>query len=401
MAVDDLWFSSKRAYDAAGKKLPATPTKRHGRGKRWRVRYVDDAGRDATKLFDKRPDADRFDAAVRTDIDRGLYIDPVAGRETVESYSARWREAQLHRPSSAELVEGTFRRHILPVIGQMPMSQVRATHVQSLVKNFDLGPNTVRSAYGILAAMFNAAVRDRVIAISPCAGGISLPPVEGGDHVIPTPEQVHALAAALPARYRALVYVGAGCGLRHGEALGLELRHVDFLRREIAVEQQLTVVTGRGPHLVAPKTRTSKRTVELPQVTATALAQHLEQFPVQDIEVDDDTDRRKPTRRAAQLLFPNAEGRPTHRATWSKLWSPVSTSVGLPTRTGFHSLRHYYATLLIHAGASVKTVQMALGHSTPTITLDTYVGLWPDQIDRTRTLVDEALGTVPGEAVAT
>jgi integrase len=55
--------------------------------------------------------------------------------------------------------------------------------------------------------------------------------------------------------------------------------------------------------------------------------------------------------------------------------------------------------LLIFAGANVKTVQMALGHSSPTITLDTYVGLWPDQIDRTRSLVDHALGA-PGPSSA-
>ncbi len=400
MAVDDLWFSSRRRYDENGRKLPAERTKRHGRGKRWRVRYIDDAGQPANRLFDKRPDAERFDAAVRTDVDRGVYIDPAAGRETVAAYSARWRDAQLHRPSSAELIEGSFRRHVLPALGRMPMAQVRPTNVQAWVKGLDLAPNTARSLYGNVAAMFNAAVRDRVIAVSPCTG-INLPAVESTEHVIPTPDQVHAIAAGLPERLRALVYVGAGCGLRHGEALGLEMRHVDFLRREITVDQQLTVVTGRGPHLVPPKTATSKRVVELPAVTAAALAQHIEQFPPVDVEIADETDRRRPTLRPARLLFRNSHGRPVHRSTWSRQWAPVAASVGLPQRTGFHSLRHYFATLLIHNGASVKTVQLALGHSSPTVTLDTYVGLWPDQIDRTRTLVDDALGTVPTWAVGT
>jgi integrase len=65
---------------------------------------------------------------------------------------------------------------------------------------------------------------------------------------------------------------------------------------------------------------------------------------------------------------------------------------GLPATFGYHGLRHYFATLLIHAGASVKTVQLALGHSTPMITLNTYVGEWPEAVDRTRNLVDAALG---------
>ena len=70
----------------------------------------------------------------------------------------------------------------------------------------------------------------------------------------------------------------------------------------------------------------------------------------------------------------------------------MRTEVGLPPGWGFHGLRHYYATLLIHAGASVKTVQLALGHSTPTITLNEYVHEWPDALDRTRSLVDAELG---------
>lgn len=400
MSVDDLWFSSHRKRGPDGKLLPPTPTKRHGRGRRWRVRYADDAGRSVERLFAQKPDALRFDAAVRTDVSRGLYIDPAEGRRTVETYAATWRAAQLHRGSTAELIERTFRRHITPVLGNLAIGQVRSTHVQSWAKGVELAPSTARIAYSYLVAMFGAAVRDRVIATSPCVG-VTLPPLSTAEHVILTPEQVHAVAAALPKRYRALVYLGAGCGLRHGEALGLEAGHVDFLRREVHVVQQLTVISGRSPFIGPVKTKTSRRTVELPKVAAVALARHLEDFPAVDVEVTDETDRRSPVQRPAALLFTNAHGRPIHRASWSHDWQPAARSAGLVERAGYHALRHYFATLLIHAGASVKTVQMALGHSTPTVTLNAYVGLWPDQIDRTRTLVDDALGDVPAEAVAT
>jgi integrase len=297
-------------------------------------------------------------------------------------------------------MERTFRRHIDPVLGNLAMSQVRSGHLQAWVKGVDLGAQTARVAYSYLTAMFSAAVRDRVIAMSPCVG-VVLPRVDESEHFILTPEQVHAIAGALSPRYRALVYVGAGCGLRHGEALGLELDHVDFLRREIRVEQQLAVTAGRRPFLAPLKTKTSRRTVELPRVTAETLAGHLEEFPAVDVELVDETDPRSPRCRPARLLFTNAQRRAIHRASWSHAWRPAARKVGLPPRTGYHALRHYYATLLIGAGASVKTVQIALGHSTPMITLNTYVGLWPDQVDRTRTLVDEALGVVPTGAVGT
>jgi integrase len=50
----------------------------------------------------------------------------------------------------------------------------------------------------------------------------------------------------------------------------------------------------------------------------------------------------------------------------------------------FHALRHFYASLLIGHGESVKTVQASLGHASAAEALDTYSHLWPDSEDRTR-----------------
>ncbi|WP_306213115.1 tyrosine-type recombinase/integrase [Actinoplanes sp. RD1] len=157
------------------------------------------------------------------------------------------------------------------------------------------------------------------------------------------------------------------------------------------MRQQLKMHKGHPPYLGRPKTKTSSRTVELPDVVAAALRAHLE-HGVTPVKVDDDTDLRRPARRPAELISRAASGEPVNASTFSRTWAPIRTRVGLPPRWGFRGLRHYYATLLIHAGASVKTVQLALGHSTPTITLNEYVLEWPDVLDRTRSLVDGALG---------
>ncbi|WP_433302411.1 site-specific integrase [Actinoplanes sp. CA-030573] len=209
--------------------------------------------------------------------------------------------------------------------------------------------------------------------------------------MIPTPEQVHRLAELMPDRLSAAVYVAAGCGLRLGEVLGLEVEDIDFRRAELSVRQQLKSHEGRPVYLGQPKTKTSVRTVELPDVVAAALCEHLKAAG-DPVEVDDDTDPRRTVRRPAVLVFRGADGGPVLASTFSRTWTPVRAKVGLPMRWGFHGLRHYYATLLIHAGASVKTVQLALGHSTPTVTLNEYVHEWPDALDRTRSLVDGALG---------
>jgi integrase len=78
-----------------------------------------------------------------------------------------------------------------------------------------------------------------------------------------------------------------------------------------------------------------------------------------------------------------------------KLWSGWREAAGWPIEGTFHSLRHYYATALISAGADPTDVQKALRHSSLRITLETYVHWWPRK-QRRRNVV----GTAITEAVA-
>jgi hypothetical protein len=89
MAVDDLWYRSNK--DADGNRVP---TARHGRGKRWRVRNEGAA----TVLFDKKTDAENYDADVRSDLSSGQYIDPRAGRITVDDYGENCVKKKSNQP---------------------------------------------------------------------------------------------------------------------------------------------------------------------------------------------------------------------------------------------------------------------------------------------------------------
>lgn len=79
--------------------------------------------------------------------------------------------------------------------------------------------------------------------------------------------------------------------------------------------------------------------------------------------------------------------------TWfsREIWRPAVATAGARRGTGFHDLRHYFASLLIRHGESIKTVQHRLGHAAAAETLDTYAHLWPDSEDLTRRAIDSVL----------
>jgi integrase len=93
------------------------------------------------------------------------------------------------------------------------------------------------------------------------------------------------------------------------------------------------------------------------------------------------------------LIFTSSAGAPLRRNRVADAWrSTVARSETVADGATFHELRHYFASLLIRQGASVKAVQAALGHASATITLDTYGQLWPDDNDRIRAAVAGTLG---------
>jgi integrase len=342
----------------------------------WRARYRDTAGKEHSKHFDRKTDAQRWLDEVTAAIVTGQYVDPRAGRITFREYAERWRATQVHRLTTQDYIEGNLRRNAYPVLGDKPLSSIRPSEVQAWVKGMTdrLAPSTVGVVHGVVSGVFRAAVRDRLIVANPC-DGTRLPKTTPSP-VEPLPvETVHALADVVPARYRALVILAAGLGMRQGECLGLPVDRLDFLRRVVHVDRQLVTVTGRPSFLTGPKTAASVRTIPLPQVVLDALAAHLGAFP----PLGDG------------FVFVTAAGNPIRRTAFGDVWRAAVKAAGAPAGTGFHQLRHFYASLLIRHGESVKTVQARLGHASASETLDTYSHLWPDSDDRTRTAVDSVL----------
>jgi integrase len=210
------------------------------------------------------------------------------------------------------------------------------------------------------------------LVLTPCVN-VKLPEIVR-ERVVPLElDQVEALADAMPARYRTLVMVGAGTGLRQGEAFGLTADRIDFLRRTLTIDQQLVTVKG-APKLGPPKTRASRRELPLPDVVLEPLSSHVATY--------------QPG--ASGLVFTNERIGPISRSAFSRVWRRAVDTSAVPAGTTFHDLRHHYASLLIRHGESVKVVQARLGHASAAETLDTYSHLWPDAEDRTRAAIDTA-----------
>lgn len=397
MAVDDLWYLTRRGPN--GERIKS---QRYGRGRRWRVRYTDpDTGLPKTELFDTKPEAELHDVNTRADISRGLYVDPKAGKQLVAEYLLKWRREQLFSPRTLERVTGDQDRHVVPILGSLKMGQVRDSHIKAWVKDRAqvLSPSSLGMIYTTcVAAPFAHAASParRIIPISPCYE-ISLPELEQRDLVLPTTQQVYDLCEALPARYRMIPLHAAGTGWRGGEIFGSELsaeperNSLDLLRKFGHVRQQIVKVAGEKPYLGKPKTAKSARTNQLPDLLVTELAAHLEKFPAREVTISDRTNPRKVKPRTAALVYTTFYGTPVYGATWSGIWPDAVKRVGLPKGFGLHGLRHFFATRLIFGGANVKEVQLALGHSTPVMTLNAYVGYWPEAPDTVRAILNGAL----------
>ncbi|EHB53667.1 integrase family protein [Mycolicibacterium rhodesiae JS60] len=369
-----MWCTDRTHFKQTGTQVC---TKLHGRGRRWRVRWVGPDGKELTTSYDKRADADKHVRQLGSDLHTGTYIDPAKGQVTFRDYAEEWRKRQVHRDSSADHTESRLRLHAYPVLGDRPISSILPSEVQAWVARIDLAPSSVGVLHGMVFGIFRDAVRDKCIASNPC-DGTKLPKAEHRQIVPPTTEQVEIVRSKLPVEWQALATFAAGTGMRQGECFGLVVDRLYLPEKPgdrtgtVKVDQQL--IRGNPPKLGPLKTRASYRTIPLPGVVVAALKEHLKQFPP-----------------GPDGLVFTWDGKPIPRSTFGYHWLAAAQAAKLPPRSGIHTLRHYYASLLIRYGESVKTVQARLGHASASETLDTYSHLWPDSDDRTRDAIDSVL----------
>jgi integrase len=360
-------------------------SRKDGQRAGWRAMWVDHEAKQRSRTFARKHDAKKHLIAVEADLLRGNYVDLRSGQVTLIQYATSWMAAQVWRPSTRALAQSHLDSHIGPDLGDRKLAAITRTDVQGFVSGLTkkgLAPNTVRGIYVRLVSVFEAAVHDRKIAHSP-AVKIQLPKVErtaASQVVVLDLDDVRRIADAAPPWLAAFTWAIATAGLRPGEAAGLTLERVDFMRRTISVDRQL-ITPGKGsPHLAPPKTASSVRTIPVGDSLIAELNRHMREHEPVELEA------------GATLLFTNRDGRPMRRNALGESWGRLRSNLELPAEArGWHSLRHTYASWLIEAGLSVKTVQARLGHASATETLEVYSHLWPDSDDDTRAAIESRL----------
>jgi integrase len=320
----------------------------------WQARYSAPDGRERSKRFARKVDAENWLDVNGADIGRGTWIDPRAGRVPLRAFANEWLEQRAElRPTTRAKYRFLLDDHILPMLGDTLLSklspaQVRSWHAELLARR----PATAAGSYRLLAAICHTAVRDEKIGRSPCrVKGASVE--HSAERPVATVAEIDAAVKACAGRYRLAILLASWCQLRRGEVLGLQRRDIDELHKTIAVVRtwslQVDGKTVEGP----PKTDAGIRTVAVPPNVVATLKNHLKRF----VDAPNDS-----------WLFPGEEGRPVSPRTIDRIWHEARLKAGRPDLR-FHDLRHSGLTWAAATGASTAELMRRAGHASPAAAL--------------------------------
>ncbi|KAA8889889.1 site-specific integrase [Nocardia colli] len=367
--VEDLWTKEERDADGTVRRVPS---KLHGKGKRWRARYVDDADGEHSRRFARKTDAQKWLDDQLASLVHGTHIAPRDAQLTVAQWCDEWLGGYAKRENTVTLAKWHIRR-IKAEFGKLRLTAVRPSSVKTWMvklKAEGLADSYVYSLHSRLSQILGDAVHDKLLARNPCSRKTS-PDAGKPKLYVATTEQVWALHDKMPEHLQVAVLLGAFVGLRISEAAGLWTEDVDLTDGVVFPQRQ-------WPNRPL-KTKASDIPVPMPQELTDMLKASVDARPGRNMVCD-------------ELCKPVSPWTLARHFRAAKAGIP-----SLPSKFSFQDLRHYYASLLIRRGADIKTVQTRVRHGSAVTTLRYYAHLWPDADETTRA----AVGAVLKERLAT
>ena len=350
-------------------------------------------GRDATgkrsyqnqRVTGTKKDAEKVLTAMLRKLDIGeLLYEP--SRLSVKEYLEHWLDTAAKSKLTARTLKdyrGPLTRYVYKAVGSKKLFKLSPVDIQAIYTKMlaakdkgglALTPRTVIYTHRVLSSALKQAVKWRMLTQNVCQY-VDLPKRQKTEMVALSETEVgRFLVAAQGSRHRVLFTVMLGTGLRPGEALALMWKDFDPVGHTVTVQRALEVINGKVT-FKTPKTAHSRRTIKLPDNLVRLLLEHKALLPF-------DSD----------LIFPSLDDTPLEIGNVSKRYfKPLLADAGLPDTVRFYDLRHTHATLLLKAGVHPKIVSERLGHSSITLTLDTYSHVLPGMQDEAANKLDAML----------
>jgi integrase len=399
----DLWTRPQTGPEG---KTIRTRNARWGKGRRWLACWKDPDGRERSQVFKIQADADRHWRAMETDKARGEYHGSNAGKALISDFGQRWLESRIVDPSTILRYETVYRLHVVPAFGHRQVRAIKPSRIQAWIGQLSerFGPSTVIASFLALQSILDLAVADEAIKKNPAKSPVVQTPVHQAPEIqVWADEVIACLIDAHPDSLRALPELAASCGMREGELFGLGLEDFDFSEKIVRVMRQVKRL-GSTYVFALPK-NDHERIIPLSDWDIRAVRRHAEKYPPRPYTLPWEKPGGKPHTCSILFRWPTDDQHVKARSYSKTVWKPALAKAGLiaaPVRDrrsrrryvttrkeGIHQLRHYYASVMLAGGVSIKELAEYLGHSDPAFTLRVYAHMLPCSYDRARSVITE------------
>jgi integrase len=322
--------------------------------------------------------------------EKGLLVD--SKNVTVGDFLKYWLEQKVE-PRSSPTTYSSYKimvdMHILPALDSFKLPKLETDDIQRLINTMrkkGYSHRTLKYCLDILNIAFNFAIEKRFVEKNPCKGVIVPEDITTGTQIKTySSEEVEILLQNTKDKPIYLpILLAVTCGLRRGEILALRWSDINFSTKTIRINKSRVRNLNDEVFEKIPKTKSSIRTIAVPEVTMAALQLQKEKCEKnkQDLGEDKYNDQ--------GYVVCWDDGTPYRPDYVTKAFEKMIKRLNLPKIT-FHDLRHTHATLLLEAGVHPKVVQERLGHSTISMTLDTYSHVLPNIQQEAATHMDNIL----------
>jgi len=338
----------------------------------WRIQvYVGKDGngnyrRHTETVRGRKGDAQRRLNELLANLDKGIYTPP--GKLTVADLLNQWLQGYVKTNCSARTLESyqsTADRHLIPVMGHIPLKQLQPQVIQAYYGNAceKLSSKSVLYHHRILKHALKYAVRQGYLGRNPCDLVSPPRPQKKAMRTLTPAEAATLLETASDNRFYPVIYTAVSTGLRQGELLALRWRDIDFDSKTVSISRALYKRRGVC-QFTEPKTAHSRRRVSMPD----KLVAYLSEYKAERESLSLHLGR---LLRLDDLIFADIEGQPLDPGVLSHNFARIAKRAGL-AGVRFHDLRHTFASLMLLRGAKPKVISEALGHASVAFTLDTY-----------------------------